>query len=89
MDEAREVGSGGRLGALEPGGAAELGEVVGGQIGPPVQGVLANVPENVGQLERETERVRVLGRTFGMKRPRSVPNTPSESRPMAPATQRQ
>ncbi len=81
--EAREVG------ALGRGRAAELREVVGGQIGTPARGVLPYVPQDLGELEREPERVRILRRALGAARPGSVPNTPSESRPIAPATHRQ
>ena len=47
--------------------------------------VLADVAQDVGQLQRDAEVVGVRG---GVRRGRA-PNTPSDSRPIEPATQRQ
>src|SRR5690606_26217261 len=48
-----EVGALGRGRRGEPGRAAELGEVVGGQVGAAADGVLADVAQDVGELEGE------------------------------------
>ncbi len=40
-------------------------QVVGGQVSAPVGGVLADVPEDVGELEREAEGVGVLRGALG------------------------
>lgn len=89
MDEAGEVGACGRGVAAEALAAAELGEVVGGQIGPPVPGVLAYVPEDVGELEGEAEGVGVLGGAVDALGAGLGSEDAEESRPIAPATQRQ
>ena len=67
VHQAGEVGAGRRDGAVEPGRAAELGEVLGGQVRTAVAGVLANVPEDVGQLQGEAEGVGVLGGALGVR----------------------
>ena len=66
---------------------AEPVQVLGGQVDPPVLVVLADVAQDVGELQRDAERVGQAGRLLLVVG--SVPKTPSDSRPIEPATQRQ
>src|SRR5690606_29152492 len=70
VHEAREVGALRWPWPAEPGRAAEFRQVVRRKIGAAALGVLPDVPEDVGELEREAERVGILGRAFGAARPR-------------------
>ena len=65
---------------------AEPVEVLGGQVDPAVEQVLADVPQDVGLLQGDAERVGVARRASGSGR---LPKTPRQSRPTTPATQRQ
>ncbi len=60
-DQAGEVAVGAGAHELGPLGAAELPQVLGGQVDAAVRGILTDVAEDVGDLEGQSEGVGVLG----------------------------